>query len=405
MKKFFTFILLFATAQLFSQTIDTTNGRYYNEIFPQITTTSNITYGSGIGVNGQPVTLIMDIYQPTGDTVSKRPLIVWAHGGSFIGGSKTNSDVLELATHFAKMGYVCASIDYRIGMFPIDSVNATKAVVRAMQDMKAAVRYFRKDAATSNLYKIHSNYVFAGGSSAGAFMSLHLAYMDKVAEVPVYVNINNMGGIDGISGSPGYSHLVNGVVNLCGALGDSSWIEPGNVPFVSMHGNVDATVPYGSALISVAGFPLMVVDGSASLNPRATNLGINNPFHTYWGSDHVPYFGNIPYMDTTLNFVKVFLRPLLVQPSVTPILSEEIKATVALFPNPTTNTITVAIIDKSTLLQSNLSIVNLLGQEKEIIIVNKSKSNVTLNVSRLPSGIYFLKCGASSEEFVKFVKE
>ena len=405
MKKFFTFILLFATAQLFSQTIDTTNGRYYNEIFPQITTTSNITYGSGIGVNGQPVTLIMDIYQPTGDTVSKRPLIVWAHGGSFIGGSKTNSDVLELATHFAKMGYVCASIDYRIGMFPIDSVNATKAVVRAMQDMKAAVRYFRKDAATSNLYKIHSNYVFAGGSSAGAFMSLHLAYMDKVAEVPVYVNINNMGGIDGISGSPGYSHLVNGVVNLCGALGDSSWIEPGNVPFVSMHGNVDATVPYGSALISVAGFPLMVVDGSASLNPRATNLGINNPFHTYWGSDHVPYFGNIPYMDTTLNFVKVFLRPLLVQPSVTPILSEEIKATVALFPNPTTNTITVAIIDKSTLLQSNLSIVNLLGQEKEIIIVNKSKSNVTLNVRRLPSGIYFLKCGASSEEFVKFVKE
>ena len=110
-------------------------------------------------------------------------------------------------------------------------------------------------------------------------------------------------------------------------------------------------------------------------------------------------------MDTTINFVKIFLRPLLVQPSVTSVLKEEIKPTLALYPNPTTNNITVAINDKSTLLQSNLRIMNLLGQEKEVIIVNKNKSNVTLNVSSFPQGIYFLRYGASSEQVVKFIKE
>ena len=50
------------------------------------------------------------------------------------------------------MGYVTASIEYRLGMFPIDSVNAIKAVLRATQDMKAAVRWFRQDAAGANAH-------------------------------------------------------------------------------------------------------------------------------------------------------------------------------------------------------------------------------------------------------------
>jgi len=87
------------------------------------------------------------------------------------------------------------------------------------------------------------------------------------------------------------------------------------------------------------------------------------------------------------------------------ILNKEIKSIVALYPNPTTNTITVALNDNSALLQSNFRIVNLLGQEKEVIIVNKSKSSVMLNVSNLPSGTYFLRYGTSSEQVVKFVKE
>jgi len=33
-----------------------------------------------------------------------RPLIVWAHGGSFMGGTKNDGDVTSLCNHFAKRG-------------------------------------------------------------------------------------------------------------------------------------------------------------------------------------------------------------------------------------------------------------------------------------------------------------
>jgi alpha/beta superfamily hydrolase len=369
----------------FSQVIDTTNGRYYNEVFPSVTVTSNITYGSATGVNGQNVVLIMDIYQPTGDTVSKRPLIVWAHGGSFIGGSKVDGDVVDLATHFAKMGYVCASINYRVGMFPIDSINATKAVIRATQDMKAAVRFFRKDAATSNSYKIHSNYIFAGGSSAGAFMSLHLAYMDKVSEIPAYVNIANMDGIDGASGNPGYSHHVNAVINLCGALGDSIWAEAGDIPFCSMHGNMDQTVPYGKAMISVAGYPIMVVAGSAALSPRAVHIAVNNPFYTYWGADHVPYYGNVAYMDTTLKFVKNFLRPLLVLPSVTSVTEQKEEVSLKIYPNPSTGDITIGMGAEV----GNAVMYDITG--RSVGTLKLLPGNNVLKRNNAPNGIYFIK--------------
>ena len=97
----------------------------------------------------------MDIYEPNGDTETARPLIIWAHGGSFIGGSKTDGDVVTLADKFVKKGYVFASINYRIGNdWPITQASATKAVVRAVQDMKASIRFFYKDRVTADTYKI-----------------------------------------------------------------------------------------------------------------------------------------------------------------------------------------------------------------------------------------------------------
>jgi acetyl esterase/lipase len=106
----------------------------------------------------------MDIYQPTGDIETNRPLIVWAHGGSFIGGTKTDADMVALSQAFTKKGYVCASINYRLGLTPFDSVGAVKAVLRAVQDMKASVRFFYKDKLTTNTYKIDTTNIFIGGN-------------------------------------------------------------------------------------------------------------------------------------------------------------------------------------------------------------------------------------------------
>ena len=273
----FVCLALCATAQ----PPDTSGGRYDVQIFQQVTVHTDIPYGTAMTVFSTPQTLVMDIYEPTGDTVQMRPLIVFAHGGSFLGGSKVDQDMVELCNRFTRKGYVCASIDYRLGMgLPVDSVNAGRAVIRAVQDMKAAIRFFRQDAATTNAYRIHPDYIFAGGSSAGAFTALHLAYLDS-AEVPAYLNVASLGGLDGNSGNPGYRSHVEGVISLSGALADSSWIGPGDIPFVSMHGDLDQIVPYHSAVVVIFGFPVLRVDGSASLKDRAQNTGVNNQLYTW----------------------------------------------------------------------------------------------------------------------------
>jgi hypothetical protein len=251
----------------------------------------------------------MDIYQPTGDLETNRPLIIWAHGGSFISGSSTNSDVVALSQAFAKKGYVCASINYRLGLTPFDSIGAVRAVLRAVQDMKASVRFFYKDKLTTNTYKIDTNNIFVGGSSAGAITALHLAYLNKSCEINYYLtpsSLITLGGMEGYSGNQCYSSKVKGVINLCGALGRYGWIEPGDVPFCSMHGTIDGTVKYNRGQVN-PGIPLLLLDGSRMLKEQANAIGINNPFYTWYGKDHVPYASSATYMDSTVNFVRDFL--------------------------------------------------------------------------------------------------
>ena len=289
-------------------------GRYSTEIFPTVTTTTDIVYGSNTSFNGATTSLKLDFYEGTGDSETERPLIIWAHGGSFLGGSKTDNDVATLSQEFAKRGYVCASIDYRLGFFPIDSANAVKAVVRAVQDMKAAIRFFYKDRADgTNLYKIDTNNIFVGGSSAGAITALHTTYLDRDCEIAGYLNASQLatlGGLEGNSGNSSYSMKVNGVVNLCGALASYGWFEAGDLPMCSLHGTADATVKYNRGVVN-PGVPLMYLDGSRMLHEQAQSISVQSNFYTFHGAPHVPYLpanaAGMAYMDTTVNFVRDYL--------------------------------------------------------------------------------------------------
>ncbi len=401
MKKIFTLIASCLSVSAFAQNpIDTSGGRYWAEIFPNVTIDNAVNYGSNVDVSGTTQTLRLDVYEPTGDTVQYRPLLVFAHGGSFIGGTKTDQDVVELCTRFAKMGYVCASRNYRLGLgFPIDSAHAGRAVIRAVQDMKAAVRFFRKDVTMGNTYKIHPDYIFAGGSSAGAFMALHLAYMDSV-DVPAYLNIANLGGIEGASGNPGYPSNVLAVINLCGALGDSSWIQPGDIAFVSMHGNVDNTVPYGSTTIYVLGIPLLVIDGSATLHIRANNIGVNNPFHTWWGADHVPYAGTsatqVAYMDSTVDFVKAFLRPYFGLPL--SIDENHAESFASVYPNPVSELLTLQI-NTTKFSKQEVSLMDATGRTAAQFNMNASVQS--FDVSGFAKGMYAVRLTIDQKTIIK----
>src|SRR4029079_5475721 len=89
--------------------------RYRDPIFTSVVKTADITYGSPVNLSNQTVTPNLDLYKPpSSDTITRRPAMVWVHGGAFLGGDKTSGELVDQANELAKRGYVNVSINYRL---------------------------------------------------------------------------------------------------------------------------------------------------------------------------------------------------------------------------------------------------------------------------------------------------
>jgi carboxylesterase type B len=202
--------------------------RYRDAVFNAVTVTNNVTYGSAVNLEGQTITLQMDVYQPTGDTLTARPAIVWVHGGSFCCGDKTSSELVDEATTFATEGYVNVSINYRLespgcsGSFS----NCIPAIQEATADAQTAVEFLRANAAT---YRIDPNRIAIGGSSAGAITALNVGYSS--AQDP--------------------AARVRAAVSLSGAQLAVGTIERGDAPALDFHCTTDPLVPYSAAVATI----------------------------------------------------------------------------------------------------------------------------------------------------------
>jgi predicted esterase len=211
--------------------------RYRDQVFSAVGITSDLQYGQAPDSNGDPVDLKLDLYQPTGDTETLRPALVWVHGGSFSGGDKTNFVPTDVANTFAKMGYVVVSINYRLlgsGCVQNPS-NCTIAALEAQHDAQAAVRWLRANAAT---YKIDATRIGIGGESAGAITA---TLVGLHSEDP------------GTSGNPGFPSTVGGFVSVSGGLPNGLFASSGDSPGIFFHGTADGTVsPQWSVQTAVA---------------------------------------------------------------------------------------------------------------------------------------------------------
>ena len=261
--------------------------RYDSQIFETITITKEVRYGDNVTLNGATTALFMDVYQPENDTEINRPLIVLAHGGSFINGDK--SELSETASFLAKAGYVVASINYRLLDVTPSQLAFKQAVLNAVVDMKAAVRFFNKDAATDNNYKIDSSKIFIGGYSAGAITALHYAYVNSDSELTTiggttFVDyVNSKGGLEGGSGNASFPSSVKGVINISGALLNKNFINSSEPSLYSVHGTDDTVVPYLNGNLNSTG---IFTDGSGVLHPYATSLGIQSQLKTIANGEH-----------------------------------------------------------------------------------------------------------------------
>ena len=394
-------LLLSALIFLFSSLANAQcDGRYYDELF-SVKTTSNIPFGRNAEFDGDSIDLLMNVYEPDGDNFARRPLLVFAFGGSFTAGTRFSPDILTLCDRFAKRGYVTATIDYRLGFENGNDsdTNQFKALIRGIQDMKAALRFFYKDASTANDYRIDTTQIFAGGVSAGAFIALNHGYFkDSIFTNPppdwVQGAYDEVGGIEGQSGNPGYSTKVKGVINLCGALADTLWIQATDPVLVSVHGTADDLVSYTQDTTSVEGLLM----GSGLVHIRANNVGLPNYLHSFIGAGHVPFILPIPfippasqYMDSTTWTVRDFLYQHVNCDSATISgIDNKYWSTpdMVIYPNPATNNVTVLL--NQTAEELFLEVSDLTGKRIAAYSIGKNTNSLVLPVQHFGKGIYLL---------------
>lgn len=233
--------------------------RYRDAVFSNVSVQSNLTYGSAPDTQGNPVTLQLDLYQPSGDTATRRPAVLWVHGGGFCCGSKTAANVRALADLYARLGYVAVSINYRLlvsegcGGNPNPTPECVEAALAAQHDAQAAVRWLRRNAAS---YRIDASRIAIGGSSAGGVTSL---LVGTRSEDP------------GSSGNPGFPSTVRGAVSIAGGVPTNEWINAGDAPTIFFHGTNDNTVPF---------------EWAQSNNEAMHDAGIFTTFHAIQGAGH-----------------------------------------------------------------------------------------------------------------------
>jgi hypothetical protein len=215
----------------------TTGKRYESEVFVSYQIQSAIPYG----VDAKQT---LDLYTGSGDTLANRPLVIFIPGGGFKAVNPPGGFNAILGGGLAKRGYVVANINYyrTVSSQPTDSVSF-EIMLKARQDVKAAIRFLRKNGRS---YGIDTSKIFLTGSSAGSITALHIAYLDS-SEIPANaVNWTNLGGtFDGPDrGNPGVSTRVSGVIANWGAIGDTSWMRNSTTPVYCVHGTSDSTVFY-----------------------------------------------------------------------------------------------------------------------------------------------------------------
>jgi acetyl esterase/lipase len=208
----------------------------------------------------------LDIYYPENRADKPQPLLVWIHGGAWRGGSKTQVPYL----YQLPRGYIVASVEYRFSqnaLFPAQ-----------IQDCQAAIRWLRANAAKFN---IDPSRIGVGGASAGGHLVALLGTAGgKKVFPPVGGNDDQSDRVQAVcdifgptnfwnvvkqaeedrnvknifkwnNGDP-YSLLIGAKLGedkaKCAAVSPVHYVGKENPPFLILHGDHDALVPYAQSV-------------------------------------------------------------------------------------------------------------------------------------------------------------
>jgi acetyl esterase/lipase len=202
--------------------------------------------------------MVVDIYTST-KTKTARPLVLFIHGGGWVGGHTRHSGALsdfpKVLAQLAAEGFVVASLEYRLaGEAPYPA---------QLQDARAAIRFLKSNAAR---YGIDPTRVGVWGGSAGghlgalAALSCGVTSFDPAPAAPgsecvqaaaVWYGIFDYGAVLARPGPAGPNTAPNALLrcvpadcakDLVAAASPITFIDSKDPPFLLIHGEADATV-------------------------------------------------------------------------------------------------------------------------------------------------------------------
>lgn len=225
----------------------------------------------------------LDLYVPKEtQTRTSRPLIVWVHGGAWLGGSKDRCP----AVRFTREGFAVASINYRL------SQHATFPA--QIQDCKAAIRWLRANAGT---YGYDPNHFGVWGASAGGHLVALLGTAGDVNDFDVGPNAGVSSRVQAVcdffgptdftkmssfpstmdhdSPDSPESKLIGGAIqenhDKARRANPITYVTKDDPPFLIVHGDKDPLVPHNQ---------------SELLHEALKNAGVEATFYTVAGGGH-----------------------------------------------------------------------------------------------------------------------
>lgn len=347
-------------------------------------------YGTNLDAAGDEIELMMTIFTPDDDVVENRPVVILAFGGSFVAGQR--SDMFEICNLLAMQGVVAVSIDYRL--YPMAKLGFPTipgfydAAIKAVGDLKGAVRHIRKLVDNGNPYNMDADRIMLGGLSAGAIAALHAAALSEDDELDPSLTalIDNNGGIEGNTGDAenlSYSSEVLGVINLSGALLDPTILKTSdNIAIISMHGTNDGTVPYGSG----NALGLIPMHGSSVVHQRALAQGLDSRLHSVEGGDHTDIYTDAEYENDRIAYFTMLgeaFNDIFCEAGVKTINPYFYEVNV--FPNPASSRISWESDYSADVMQ--VGVYNQMGQ---LLINTQITGENSLDISELNEGVYYL---------------
>jgi len=356
---------------------------YFNN--SEIDSIINITYGTADDYLGNPTSLYIDAYfqDTTIDPLSARPLILMIHGGGFTMGNYKG--MRPICVDLAKRGFVAVTMSYRLGY-----TSQPNAMYRAQQDANAALRYLM---ANNDTYQIDTSWCFIGGRSAGAVTANIAHYFDQSEWNTLNPGIEaSLGSLNTSGNSLTNTFSLKGIFNNWGAVPIPAVQPIEMVPQIAFHGLLDNVVQIdsvgnqmGSRAIHYNLLAQNVCSNITIDTQGGHGIFLSNQGTSFRASKASCFFKSV-FCNSCVDILTTDSIPDNCS-SITVGLSDlEVNENhIVIYPNPVSDQFTI----NGDLTSYEIEILNSTGQIYQTI--NSSGNSHTIDISSLPSGIYFVR--------------